>query len=699
MAHSYTHRHDPQQMIFVDRSAYPAPIELLEFQRESLPRLKIFFATDISLRLPRWPELNFPRRVREVVRAALIELFKSRCAYCGEPADEIDRFRPRIKAGRTHRKVDVDHYWWLAAEWSNLYLCCRNCNSRKGSLFPIEGPAALPLTEGDDLLAERPLLLDPCRDKPEEHLRFHADGTVTALSRRGEGTISLLQLNAPYRVQTRLEPVTLLRYEIDALHRNGVGSAGILDFLASFAASRDGSPGFSATVQSAVQSLTNEYKGVSTPIPPPAALTPTGDLGLPPMVWLEKIELKNFRTIADVQLEFPQAQEQEAEQGQPWIMLLGENGVGKSSLLQAVALASMPDAQRDEFEPAAQWLNRAAHATEGFIRLTFTDGSQRTLSFDKGDPKFRVEGSTPESPLLAYGSTRLLPRRNSAAPSHPTLFSVQNLFDQTHPLVDTEPYFSNTKKIRRDIFELFASSIEKLLPESTSEKITRSNHRLKRDGELLEELSGGYKSILALAMDIMYHLSLSSPDMDTAQGLILLDELELHLHPRWKIRVVEQLRNLFPNARFIVTTHDPLCVQGLRKGELTVLAKHPSDASFVHEQIDVPLGTRADEVLTGPWFGMTSTLDAQTMSLTSEHSALLQRPDRTAEQNRRLEELAKILRSRMDSFGITRTQRAAMAAAAVLFDERPVPHADQLIQRRLKDVLTGSSNAKGDGHA
>lgn len=687
-------------MIFVDRRDYPAPAELLEFHQNSLEGLKEFFATDMSQRAQRWPRFDFPSRVREAARSRLNELFKDRCAYCGEHGDGIDHFRPRARAGRAQRGVDLEHYWWLSSEWNNLYLCCNNCNSSKSNLFPIEGPAATPLTFGNALLAERPLLLDPCYDKPEDHLRFHADGTVSGLSRRGETTISLLRLNDSYRVKSRLASVAQLRHQVEIWQRKGLGSTEMLNFLASFTAFyQSRSMLHASTIESAVQSLIDEYRGLPTAVPPPAARVPARDLGLPAMVWLQKIEVSNFRTIASVALEFPPAQAETGEGGQPWIMLLGENGVGKSSLLQAVALACMPDAQRNALGPAYQWLNRAPHAVVGSIRLTFTDGSQRTLSFDKGKDDFRSEGCTPDSPLLAYGSTRLLPGRDSVAPAPPALSSVKNLFDQTHPLVNTERYFCNVRKTPSDVFELFASSVEKLLPDQSSGKITRNKGSLKRYGMPLDELSGGYKSILALAMDIIYHLSSSSFDMDTAQGLILLDEIELHLHPRWKIRVVEQLRSLFPNARFIVSSHDPLCVHGLRKGELNVFAKHPTDASFFHEQIDVPHGTRADEVLTGPWFGMASTMDAETLLLMSKHSALLQYPDRTAQQNQQLEELQTKLRLRMGSFGNTRAQRAAMAAAAVLGDERPIPHVDQLIQRRLQDVLAEPSRAEGGGRA
>lgn len=687
-------------MIFVDRTFQAAPAELQEFQAQSLNRLQAFFATDIERRERRWPLLDLPPKVRLAVKVALMELFKGRCAYCGDVGTEIDHFRPRLRAGRAQRHVDLDHYWWLSFEWSNLYLSCRNCNRSKGSLFPIDGVAAEPMTFGEALRDEEALLLDPCWDRPEEHLRFRSDGTVLPLSKRGEATVSILGFNDPSRVKVRLLPVVELRSHVDLLNQQGMGSADILTFLKALGA-KQATQYLSAAVAPAIQTMIDEYNSAEPDVEYPQ-LPPNNaaqELRLPAMAWLESVEVRNFKAISSASLQFPSTQAENSSVGQPWMMLLGENGVGKSSLLQAVALASMPDEQRDLLGPASEWVSRRGDAKEGFIRLTFTDGSQRNLSFRKGDANCQTFGEVPASPVLAYGSTRILPQRNAQAPKEPTLRNVLNLFDQTHPLVNTEPYFCDTTKTKNDIFELLATSIEKVLPDQISGRITRKKGALLQNKTPLDQLSGGYKSVLALVMDIIYHMSNSSFDMDAAQGLILIDELELHLHPRWKIRVVEQLRSLFPKARFIVTSHDPLCVQGLQPGELNVFGKHPNDESFLHEQIDVPPGKGSDEVLTGPWFGMTSTIDSDTLLLMSEHSDLLQQSVRNTEQEPRLAELDSLLRERMPSFGSNQAHRFAAGTTAIPTDHNATSDVDQMIQRRLRAALSRPQNVEGDEDA
>jgi energy-coupling factor transporter ATP-binding protein EcfA2 len=441
-----------------------------------------------------------------------------------------------------------------------------------------------------------------------------------------------------------------------------------------------------------------------TPSAPPPPVKPVPELeALPDVVWLERIEIRNFKTIGELDRTFAELSLGDEQDGQPWLMVLGENSVGKSSLLQAVALALMPDRERACLGPARSWLSKRAGVNAGHVRLTFTDGSQRELTFAKGENEFVVKGDVPSVPILAYGSTRLLPERGTGKPKGPSLVSVGNLFDHTHPLANVEAYLCDKNKVEESRFNLLATNLKQLLPASGGADITRTTRQMSSelDGKKvsLSELSDGYKSVLALAMDIMFHLTNSSFDMESAKGLVMIDELELHLHPRWKIRIVEQLRILFPRVRFIASTHDPLCVHGLRKGELHVMAKNPVTKGLLIEQIDVPQGARADEVLTGPWFGLPSTMDAETLDLMSEHSALLQWPDRTHEQTRRMEDLEILLRERMGSYGNTRTQRAAMAVAAMLDHGRPTEQSDQLIRFRLNQVLGGAGAETGNGRA
>ena len=87
----------------------------------------------------------------------------------------------------------------------------------------------------------------------------------------------------------------------------------------------------------------------------------------------------------------------------------------------------------------------------------------------------------------------------------------------------------------------------------------------------LSQLSDGERSFLALTCDLGRRLALANPLLDNplhGAGVVLIDELELHLHPKWQREATEKLRRTFPNIQFIATTHSPFVIQALRPGEL-----------------------------------------------------------------------------------------------------------------------------------
>ena len=89
----------------------------------------------------------------------------------------------------------------------------------------------------------------------------------------------------------------------------------------------------------------------------------------------------------------------------------------------------------------------------------------------------------------------------------------------------------------------------------------------------LEDLSDGYQSVVALATDLMLSLLARWPSVDVAEGTVLIDELGAHLHPRWRMRIVTSLRQVFPRVQFLSSTHDPLCLRGLGDGEVVVVKR------------------------------------------------------------------------------------------------------------------------------
>ncbi len=92
----------------------------------------------------------------------------------------------------------------------------------------------------------------------------------------------------------------------------------------------------------------------------------------------------------------------------------------------------------------------------------------------------------------------------------------------------------------------------------------------------LTQLSDGERSLLAIMIDLCRRLVLANPKLEDplqGMGVVLIDEIELHLHPQWQRVVVEKLRRTFPKIQFILTTHSPFVIQTLRQGELRLLGE------------------------------------------------------------------------------------------------------------------------------
>lgn len=91
-----------------------------------------------------------------------------------------------------------------------------------------------------------------------------------------------------------------------------------------------------------------------------------------------------------------------------------------------------------------------------------------------------------------------------------------------------------------------------------------------------EHLSDGQRTLLGLFCDIARRAAILNPHFEgeaneKTQGVILIDELDLHLHPRWQMNIIENLRKTFPNIQFICTTHSPILLRSIEKDKIIIL--------------------------------------------------------------------------------------------------------------------------------
>ena len=179
-------------MIFVERTTVDKPKALVGKDSKAEAELKKarqhFQKTDPG-------SFEFQVYKDTTVKTALKELFHGKCAYCetkydaSQPVD-IEHYRPK-GAVMVDGKPVKPGYWWLAADWDNLLPSCIDCNRRrnqttaegkkgssgKANLFPISDEKKRAREEGGET-NEEPLLLDPCRHRPEEYLTFGDEGVV-----------------------------------------------------------------------------------------------------------------------------------------------------------------------------------------------------------------------------------------------------------------------------------------------------------------------------------------------------------------------------------------------------------------------------------------------------------------------------------------------------------------------------------------
>ena len=92
----------------------------------------------------------------------------------------------------------------------------------------------------------------------------------------------------------------------------------------------------------------------------------------------------------------------------------------------------------------------------------------------------------------------------------------------------------------------------------------------------LNQLSDGYKGMISLVADIEYRMATLNPQLGTevlskGDGVVLIDEVDLHLHPAWQQKVIDNLMNIFPKVQFIVSTHAPAIISSVKTDKLRIL--------------------------------------------------------------------------------------------------------------------------------
>lgn len=107
-----------------------------------------------------------------------------------------------------------------------------------------------------------------------------------------------------------------------------------------------------------------------------------------------------------------------------------------------------------------------------------------------------------------------------------------------------------------------------------SPKLNRLVYSEGEHGYLVHNLSAGYQSVLCLVMELAYRTALLNPNldsMDSLEGVAVIDEIDMHLHPRWQWKILGALQATFPKVQFIIATHSPIVISSAENAKLLLM--------------------------------------------------------------------------------------------------------------------------------
>jgi hypothetical protein len=157
----------------------------------------------------------------------------------------------------------------------------------------------------------------------------------------------------------------------------------------------------------------------------------------------------------------------------------------------------------------------------------------------------------------------------------------------------------------------------------------------------ISDLSLGYRALVAWIVDLAYRMFERYPESENPlaePAIVLVDEIDLHLHPKWQRQLISYLTERFPNTQFIVTAHSPLIVQAATDANI-VLLRREGDHVVIDNDVEAIRGWRIDQVLTSDLFGLETARPPEYDELLAERTKLLGKAKLTKKDESRLKKL------------------------------------------------------------
>jgi hypothetical protein len=363
--------------------------------------------------------------------------------------------------------------------------------------------------------------------------------------------------------------------------------------------------------------------------------------------------IENLRGIENLRIEFSST---ETHSGiRAWTILLGENGTGKSTVLRSLALVlSGREGCVQLLGDPSNWLRNGAN--EGSISVALEAQAGRIeeihLDIQRGMTAVDVvrdnqglewlddaiDLSAHNCFVAGYGVTRRpatsrLALSQQTSPGFvlgPRAQAVASLFTSDivlHPL--DEWAMDLHYRLGEPGLELLREAFQGLLPKTYLKCIDKDRRELlfdTVDGIVpLSLLSDGYQNMIGWCGDLLFRITQAFEGVKnpfSVRGILLIDEMDLHLHPVWQRQLLAFLTERLPGFQIVATTHSPFTALQAGPGELHLLERLSAESSPTVRRFDgTPRHMRLEDLAISPWFGLKTSFSFSVERLKDEYEA------------------------------------------------------------------------------
>ncbi|QSB01116.1 AAA family ATPase [Methylomonas sp. EFPC1] len=377
-------------------------------------------------------------------------------------------------------------------------------------------------------------------------------------------------------------------------------------------------------------------------------------------VYFLSLSVENVRCFAEKQtLDLSDGSGRPAQ----WTVILGDNGTGKSTLLDA--LTNSKQGIRIK-----QSLARNP-SINPYIEFTYSIGNGLKFTEDKlleerhrlkPPIKGPIDLTKPpylkyKQALFVYSASRRLEKKYQfdfgEGTEELSIGDEDELINSEEWLLQTD-YIANKpseiQKIYKNRLTIIRDTLIALLPDVSDIRIStpsekspnpRVEFNLPDGWLLLSQLSLGYQTMTAWMVDLAAQLFKhypNSPNPIAEPAVVLIDEIDLHLHPKWQRTIMAYLSERFVNTQFIVTAHSPLIVQAAENANIVVL-KREGDSVKIHQHPQDVKGWRIDQLLISDLFDLPSARSPHYENLLNQRRQILSQAQLTDTDQAKLSEL------------------------------------------------------------